>query len=175
MPVLFCLFDCSQPSGCDVVFRCFNLKSPHESDVGHLFMCLLAICVTSSETCLSSSFAQHKIGLDCLLLLSRKSSSHVLDASPFSDIWIATIFSHWAHSKALIKSCWMSIWRLKIYFHHDVTVTLEFSQLYTNYNFSDLKLLKPIKINWHIFHHFTVFKVSILIGEVLKSVILMNG
>ena len=40
-------------------------------DVGHLFICLFAICI--------SSFAHFKIGLSVLLLWNFESSSYILD------------------------------------------------------------------------------------------------
>ena len=104
---------------------------------------------------------------DAHLLLSCEISLYILDASPFSDRWFANIFSHSAHSKALIKPCWV-FGCSKLYFYHNIIVTVKFSQLYTNDKFPDLKLLKPVKRSGHTCHHFIIFKFSVTIGEVLK-------
>ena len=61
-----------------VVLICISLMA---NDVGHLFMYLLAICVSSLEKCLFKSLTYFKIELFVVLLLSCKSSLHILDTS----------------------------------------------------------------------------------------------
>ena len=64
------------------------------SNIEHLSMCLLAICMSSLGKCLLGSFSHFLIGFLVFLALSCMSCLYILEINLLSVVSLAIIFSH---------------------------------------------------------------------------------